>query len=125
MPPVTVGDDQLFVMGDNRPNSSDSRVFGPISQDLAVGKAWLRIWPLNKFGIVEHEDLDLPAPATARRRSDIACRRGYPEGSHDQSPVGATRSKPPSLLRPRTAGAASPQALGRRPMSAKPLRWRG
>ncbi len=65
MPPVTVGDGQLFVMGDNRPNSSDSRVFGPISQDLAVGKAWLRIWPLNKFGIVEHEDLGLPAPAAA------------------------------------------------------------
>lgn len=65
MPPVTVGDGQLFVMGDNRPNSSDSRVFGPISQDLAVGKAWLRIWPLNKFGIVEHEDLVLPTPATA------------------------------------------------------------
>ena len=64
MPPVTVGDGQLFVMGDNRPNSSDSRVFGPISQDLAVGKAWLRIWPLDKFGIVEHEDLELPAPAT-------------------------------------------------------------
>jgi signal peptidase I len=57
MPPVTVGDNQLFVMGDNRPNSSDSRVFGPISQELAVGKAWLRIWPLDKFGIVEHEDL--------------------------------------------------------------------
>jgi len=57
MPPVTVGDNQLFVMGDNRPNSSDSRVFGPISQDLVVGQAWLRIWPLNKFGIVQHEDL--------------------------------------------------------------------
>jgi signal peptidase I len=64
MPPVTVGDGQLFVMGDNRPNSSDSRVFGPIDQDLAVGKAWLRIWPLDRFGIVEHEDLQLPAPAT-------------------------------------------------------------
>jgi signal peptidase I len=59
MPPVTVGDNQLFVMGDNRPNSSDSRVFGPISQDLAVGKAWLRIWPFNVFGIVEHRDLPL------------------------------------------------------------------
>jgi signal peptidase I len=57
MPPVVVGEDQLFVMGDNRPNSSDSRVFGPISQDLAVGQAWLRIWPLDKFGLVEHEDL--------------------------------------------------------------------
>jgi signal peptidase I len=64
MPPVTVADGQLFVMGDNRPNSSDSRVFGPISQDLAVGKAWLRIWPLDKFGIVEHEDLVLGGTAT-------------------------------------------------------------
>ena len=49
----------LFVMGDNRPNSSDSRVFGPIDQDLAVGQAWLRIWPLNEFGIVQHVDLPL------------------------------------------------------------------
>ncbi|HRA68164.1 MAG TPA: signal peptidase I, partial [Caldilinea sp.] len=58
--PIIVGDNQLFVMGDNRPNSSDSRVFGPIDQDLVVGQAWLRIWPLNVFGIVQHEDL---APA--------------------------------------------------------------
>ncbi|MBE2239414.1 MAG: signal peptidase I [Caldilineaceae bacterium] len=58
--PIVVGDNQLFVMGDNRPNSSDSRVFGPIDQDLVVGQAWLRIWPLNVFGIVQHEDL---APA--------------------------------------------------------------
>ncbi len=64
MPAVTVADNQLFVMGDNRPNSSDSRVFGPISQDLAVGKAWLRIWPLDKFGIVSHENLELAADTT-------------------------------------------------------------
>jgi signal peptidase I len=64
MPPVTVADSQLFVMGDNRPNSSDSRVFGPIDQNLAVGKAWLRIWPLDKFGIVEHEDLEHAATAS-------------------------------------------------------------
>jgi signal peptidase I len=57
MPPVTVADGQLFVMGDNRPNSSDSRAFGPISQELVVGQGWLRIWPLDKFGLVEHEDL--------------------------------------------------------------------
>ncbi|MBW7882150.1 MAG: signal peptidase I [Caldilineaceae bacterium] len=56
-PPVVVEDNQLYVMGDNRPNSSDSRVFGPVSQDLVVGQAWLRIWPLVEFGIVEHEDL--------------------------------------------------------------------
>jgi len=55
--PFVVGDGQLFVMGDNRPNSSDSRVFGPVDQNLVVGQAWLRIWPLNTFGIVQHADL--------------------------------------------------------------------
>ena len=62
VPPTVVGEDQLFVMGDNRPNSSDSRVFGPISQDLAVGQAWLRIWPLPVFGFVQHVDLPLGEP---------------------------------------------------------------
>jgi len=62
MPATVVGENQLFVMGDNRPNSSDSRVFGPISQDLAVGQAWLRIWPLPVFGLVQHVDLPLGEP---------------------------------------------------------------
>jgi signal peptidase I len=37
---------QLFVMGDNRNNSQDSRYFGPIDQDLVVGRAFVRVWPL-------------------------------------------------------------------------------
>ena len=45
---VTPG--QLFVMGDNRGNSQDSRVFGPIERDAVVGRAFVRIWPLNHIG---------------------------------------------------------------------------
>lgn len=56
--PLVVPEDTIFVMGDNRPRSSDSRAIGPIDQDLVVGKAWLRIWPFNKFGLVQHYQLE-------------------------------------------------------------------
>ncbi|MDQ3159171.1 MAG: signal peptidase I [bacterium] len=46
---VTVGDDEVFVLGDNRSNSLDSRIFGPIKQNELTGKLLLRIYPLNKF----------------------------------------------------------------------------
>jgi signal peptidase I len=39
-----------WVMGDNRTNSSDSRVFGPITKSQIVGRAFVLIWPLNRFG---------------------------------------------------------------------------
>lgn len=49
---VTVPQNHYFVMGDNRPHSSDSREFGPIPSSSIVGKALLRYWPLNQFGVV-------------------------------------------------------------------------
>ena len=49
----TVGPDELFVLGDHREQSSDSRVFGPIKRDSVIGRAWLRYWPLNVFGILQ------------------------------------------------------------------------
>jgi len=44
-PPVTVPKGDLWVMGDNRTNSSDSRVFGAIKESSVVGRAILRVWP--------------------------------------------------------------------------------
>lgn len=50
MPSVKVAKNQLFVMGDNRPESFDSRAFGTISEDLVVGRAFAIVWPLSKVG---------------------------------------------------------------------------
>ena len=52
---VKLGDDEYFVMGDNRNNSVDSRFdnVGPIKRDDIIGRAILRIWPLNKFGKIK------------------------------------------------------------------------
>ena len=55
--PVELGADEYFVLGDNRNNSSDSRdpSVGNIQRDQIIGKAFLRIWPLNKIGILKHQ----------------------------------------------------------------------
>lgn len=45
---VTLGKHQLFVCGDNRPDSLDSRTFGPITADQIVGKLILRVFPLSQ-----------------------------------------------------------------------------
>jgi signal peptidase I len=50
--PQTVPETGLWVMGDNRANSSDSRVFGPIARDTVIGRAILRVWPLGRTGFL-------------------------------------------------------------------------
>lgn len=49
----TVPEGQYFVLGDNRPRSSDSRAFGPISPSKITGRAWIVYWPLSNAGVVK------------------------------------------------------------------------
>ena len=46
---VVLGSEQYFVLGDNRPNSYDSRRFGPVDRTLIVGRVWFRGWPINRM----------------------------------------------------------------------------
>lgn len=53
---ITLAEDEYFVMGDNRNDSADSRFIsvGNIKRENIIGRAWLRIFPFNKFGILKH-----------------------------------------------------------------------
>ena len=56
---------QLFLMGDHRGNSADSREGGPVDIGQVIGRAWLRYWPINTFEIIPtpiHPELATSAP---------------------------------------------------------------
>jgi signal peptidase I len=55
--PRVVEPGTLYVMGDNRPASSDTRDWGLLDQELVIGQAWLAIYPFDTFGLVDHPDL--------------------------------------------------------------------
>ncbi len=54
--PITVGENEIFVMGDNRNNSADSRTeeIGMIDKRCVIGKAYVRVFPMNKFEVFEN-----------------------------------------------------------------------
>lgn len=62
----TVRDGELFVLGDHRSNSRDSRQLDTVPVDNVVGRAWLRYWPIERLGVLETPRYAEASPASGR-----------------------------------------------------------
>ena len=58
-PPTVVDAGHLYVMGDNRPASSDTRSWGQLGQNFVIGQAWLAIYPFDTAGLVKHQPIEV------------------------------------------------------------------
>lgn len=61
--PQRVGPGTYFVLGDNRNNSSDSHVWGPVPRENIIGRAWLSYWPVDQLGFLSTNEALAGAPA--------------------------------------------------------------
>lgn len=55
-----VGEDEYFVLGDNRNSSQDSISFGPVDRSFIVGRAWIKYWPPSEWDIIDHHQYGDP-----------------------------------------------------------------
>ena len=99
-----VGEDEYFVMGDNRPSSQDSRVFGPVDETLILGRAWLRYFPLERIGLIERPSYPALVAADAAAASGSGRLLRHDPGVDLADVVDQAR-------RPRTRGASSVSAV--------------
>jgi hypothetical protein len=65
--PVEIGTEEYFMMGDNRPSSSDSRQFGAIHESCIIGRAFVVIWPVGRFATLPVAGYDGFEGSTAAR----------------------------------------------------------
>jgi signal peptidase I len=72
---------ELFLMGDHRSNSADSRTFGPVGVDRVIGRAWLRYWPLDTFGALATPTYPEVSPAALSAASPAASSAASPAAS--------------------------------------------
>ncbi len=61
---VVLGDEEYFVLGDNRDASSDSRSWGPLMHDDIIGRAWVRAWPFDRANKIQEPKYDLTPVTT-------------------------------------------------------------